>query len=185
MPLFLFVFLLSRYHISVVNIYCCNQAYVYLRHCSSIWTCSKGIYSFGLDCLSRVWQSVVPKAFKKKQWPNTTKSPLFNCKINQNTSIALYSWLLTLKQLLKLATNANSYTTLVTMDVSEDPGPNSNCRNKPLSHCPWCWECSSVNLDASESFKAGRISKEIKELYSTRGLLLVLNLLCLFLCSNS
>lgn len=42
-----------------------------------------------------------------------------------------------------------------------------------------------MNLDASESFEAGRIFKEIKELYSTGGLLLVLNLLCLFLCSTS
>ena len=124
------------------------------------------------------------KGIKKKKYP-TQSTPLFNCKINQNTSTALYSWVLTLKQLLKSATDANTYTTIVTTDVSKDPGPNSNCRNKPLSPCPWCRECSSVNLDASESFEAGRISKEMRKLYSTGGLLLVWNLLCLFLCSNS
>lgn len=45
-------------------------------------------------------------------------------------------------------------------------------------------QCSFVNSDASESFKTGMISKEIIELYSTGGLLLVLSLLYL-LCSNS
>lgn len=72
---------------------------------------------------------MVSKAFEK----HPTNPPLFNCETNQNSSIALYSWDLTLKQLLKLATNANLYTTLVAMHVSEGSGPRSGSRNKPCA----------------------------------------------------
>lgn len=54
LPLFLFIFLLTRYHISVVNTYSYDQTYVYLRHWSSIWTPSKGINPFRLNCLGGV-----------------------------------------------------------------------------------------------------------------------------------